>query len=351
MRVSWDVDGFVASLTASSPHTVRAYDRDVRQFVQWAERGGCPDPRRPRPRVAAPLPRVPHDAWLREAHDRPQGRGDPCVPPLPHASRARWPSTLAARCRSPKGPSRLPRVPRVERGRCVARRGRRRAARSPARPTPVPPTVTTTAPSSPIPSPAPSPSGTSPSSRCSTAPACGSPSAAGSIAGDVDLRQRTVTVLGKGSKIRRVPLGAPGRRRRGRLAAGGASGARNARFAPGSGVPEPAGPAARARETPTASWNAIRCPTGGPCTPMPSGTRTLRTCWKAEPTCGPCKSCSVMPIWRRPRSTPISPASVCGPSTNRPILVPDPASTKTDDAQLVAALWNDYGRDSDGRGA
>jgi integrase/recombinase XerC len=27
--------------------------------------------------------------------------------------------------------------------------------------------------------------------------------------GDVDLRQRTVTVLGKGSKIRRVPLGAP----------------------------------------------------------------------------------------------------------------------------------------------
>jgi integrase/recombinase XerC len=40
----WDVDGYVASLTAASPHTREAYERDVTQFVTWAERGGCLDP-------------------------------------------------------------------------------------------------------------------------------------------------------------------------------------------------------------------------------------------------------------------------------------------------------------------
>lgn len=40
----WDVDGFVVSLTSSSAHTRAAYSRDVRQFVTWAERGGCGDP-------------------------------------------------------------------------------------------------------------------------------------------------------------------------------------------------------------------------------------------------------------------------------------------------------------------
>src|SRR4051795_5691510 len=81
---------------------------------------------------------------------------------------------------------------------------------------------------------------------------------------------------------------------------------------------------------------------------MPSGTRTLRTCWKAEPTCGPCRSCSVMPTWRRPRSTPTSPANACGPSTNRPTPVPDPTSTKLEDARIVAVLWDDYGKDKEG---
>ena len=35
----WDVDGYVASLTAASPHTREAYERDARQLVEWAERG------------------------------------------------------------------------------------------------------------------------------------------------------------------------------------------------------------------------------------------------------------------------------------------------------------------------
>ena len=40
----WDVEGFVASLTSRSDHTRRAYEHDVREFTEWAERGGCPDP-------------------------------------------------------------------------------------------------------------------------------------------------------------------------------------------------------------------------------------------------------------------------------------------------------------------
>src|SRR5437868_4542217 len=40
----WDVDGFIASLTGSSPHTRTAYDSDLRQFVAWAERGGAAGP-------------------------------------------------------------------------------------------------------------------------------------------------------------------------------------------------------------------------------------------------------------------------------------------------------------------
>jgi integrase/recombinase XerC len=38
------VDGYFASLGAYSPHTRRAYEHDVREFVTWADRGGCPEP-------------------------------------------------------------------------------------------------------------------------------------------------------------------------------------------------------------------------------------------------------------------------------------------------------------------
>jgi integrase/recombinase XerC len=42
--MSWDVDGYLATLGGRSPHTQRAYGHDVREFVAWAERGGCPEP-------------------------------------------------------------------------------------------------------------------------------------------------------------------------------------------------------------------------------------------------------------------------------------------------------------------
>ena len=40
----WQVDAFVASLTGVSPHTREAYGRDVRQFVDWAARGVAAGP-------------------------------------------------------------------------------------------------------------------------------------------------------------------------------------------------------------------------------------------------------------------------------------------------------------------
>jgi integrase/recombinase XerC len=43
---AWDVEGFVASLASLSAHTQRAYAHDAREFVAWCERGVCPEPGR-----------------------------------------------------------------------------------------------------------------------------------------------------------------------------------------------------------------------------------------------------------------------------------------------------------------
>ncbi len=40
----WRSDDFAASLVALSPHTREAYEHDVVEFVTWAERGGCAGP-------------------------------------------------------------------------------------------------------------------------------------------------------------------------------------------------------------------------------------------------------------------------------------------------------------------
>jgi integrase/recombinase XerC len=109
--VSWAVDEFVASLAGQSTHTREAYEGDVRQFVAWAERGACPSPdqldratlrrylaylttrrfaRRSISRKAASL-----RAYLRYLHRHGVIATDP-----------------GRSLRAPKGPARLPRVPR-----------------------------------------------------------------------------------------------------------------------------------------------------------------------------------------------------------------------------------------------
>ncbi len=44
--MGWALDEFVASQAGANVHTREAYERDVRQFVAWAARGGCPSPDR-----------------------------------------------------------------------------------------------------------------------------------------------------------------------------------------------------------------------------------------------------------------------------------------------------------------
>jgi len=45
VAMPWEVDGYLATLSGRSHHTRRAYEHDVREFVAWAERGGCVEPR------------------------------------------------------------------------------------------------------------------------------------------------------------------------------------------------------------------------------------------------------------------------------------------------------------------
>jgi len=107
----WALAAFVRSLQSLSVNTRLAYERDVTQFVEWLARGACASPdgldhatcrrylaflatRRLAPRSIAP-----------------QGRGDARLPALPPPHR-RIENDPSRSLRAPKGPSRLPRVPR-----------------------------------------------------------------------------------------------------------------------------------------------------------------------------------------------------------------------------------------------
>jgi integrase/recombinase XerC len=184
-EMSWSVEPFTQSLTRSSPHTRRAYAHDVSEFVTWAERGGCPEPERLDHRV------------LRRYLAYLTTRG------LSRATISRQAASVRAYARylrrhgviatdpgrylqAPKGGKRLPRVPRVDEANDLLDH-----AQPPGEPD--------------------SPlrardravlellygAGLRVSECCELRPV------------DVDLRRRTVTVVGKGSKVRRLPLGEP----------------------------------------------------------------------------------------------------------------------------------------------
>jgi integrase/recombinase XerC len=196
---AYDADAFAATLTALSPHTRRAYTHDVEVFVAWCERGGCPDP-------AALDHRV-----LRRylAYLQTRGLARPTIARNAAAVRAyvrflRRRAVLsrdvAVDLRTPKGRKKLPRVPRKSDAAAL------------------------------LASAAASASAASAASSADT-PADGTlPAVArrdlavlellygaglrvseccGLDVGAVDLRRRTVTVLGKGAKVRRLPLGDP----------------------------------------------------------------------------------------------------------------------------------------------
>lgn len=180
----WDVEGFVASLTGSSPHTRKAYESDLRQFVAWAERGGATGPEA-----------VDHLTLRRYlAYLTTRGLARPTIARKAAALRAffgwlRRRGLVAVdptrNLRTPKGDRRLPRVPKAAEVATLLDDGP--AADDPlslaiaARDDAVLEVLYG--------------AGLRVSELCGLAPA------------DVDPRGGMVTVLGKRSKIRRVPLG------------------------------------------------------------------------------------------------------------------------------------------------
>ena len=180
----WDVEGFVASLTGSSPHTRKAYESDLRQFVAWAERGGASGPET-----------VDHLTLRRYlAYLTTRGMARPTIARKAAALRAffgwlRRRGVVEAdptrNLRTPKGDRRLPRVPKAAEVAALLDEGP--AADDPlslaiaARDDAVLEVLYG--------------AGLRVSELCGLGPS------------DVDLRGGMVTVLGKRSKIRRVPLG------------------------------------------------------------------------------------------------------------------------------------------------
>ena len=153
----WRREAFAESLVGRSPHTRAAYERDVDEFLTWADWGLPGWAHRPRPPHAPALPRLPRHPGLRPHHHRPQGRRPsrlPAVPPAPGRARPR------PRHTAPRPEGREPAAPRdpQRRGerppRRVRRRGRPGRRRSGRRSAPRSPSSSTT----------------SRCSRCSTAP-------------------------------------------------------------------------------------------------------------------------------------------------------------------------------------
>jgi site-specific recombinase XerD len=183
-----DPDAFVASLTALSEHTRRAYGHDCREFVAWCERGGCPD-----------LAHLEHRTVRRYlAYLQTRGFARPTIARKAAAVRAYvrflrrrgvLARDVAAAVQSPPTPRKLPRMPkpadaadlltRVENAAVPDVASQARALRDLALLELL------------------YGAGLRVSELC------------GLDARDVDLRKATVTVLGKGSKVRRLPLGEP----------------------------------------------------------------------------------------------------------------------------------------------
>ncbi len=193
--MSWDVDGYVNSLTSASRLTVVAYERDVRQFVAWAERGGCPTPER-----------LDHQTLRRYlAFLATRGLAKPTIARKAASLRSFLkyltrrgvlPADPSRTLRSPRGPNRLPRVPRSAEAVAVLDRATAEAAGE-AGEHPVDPIAHSIALRDLAVLEILYGTGVRVSELC------------GLDRDDLDLGRGTITVLGKGQKVRRLPLGDP----------------------------------------------------------------------------------------------------------------------------------------------
>ena len=185
--MSHDALGFEASLTAVSEHTRRAYDHDAREFVAWCERGGCPEPADLDHRtVRRYLAYLQTRGFARASIARKAASVRAYVRYLQR--RGDLARDVAAAVQAPKAARRLPRMPKereaiglLEDVADQAASGDPRALRDHALLELL------------------YGAGLRVSECC------------GVDVTDVDLKKSTVTVLGKGAKVRRLPLGEPAR--------------------------------------------------------------------------------------------------------------------------------------------
>jgi integrase/recombinase XerC len=187
--VPHDPSGFETSLTALSEHTRRAYAHDVREFVAWCERGGCPDP--------AALEHRTVRRYL--AYLQTRGFARPTIARKTAAVRsyARYlrrrgvlHRDVAGTIQTPKEPRRLPRMPKP--GETIAL---------------LEGTLLDGVENADVPDPR------ALRDRAILELLYGAGLRVSECCGldvrDVDSRRATVTVLGKGAKVRRLPLGEP----------------------------------------------------------------------------------------------------------------------------------------------
>lgn len=186
--MGWPLDEFLASLTAASPHTRAAYESDLRQFAEWMRRAQVDDP-------AA----VDHQLLRRYlGYLDTRGYAPASISRKVAAVRALFrflkrrgyvPTDPARALRSPKGTSRLPRVPKAAEAEVVIDGAEPQDLEDPrARALIL-------------------------RDRAVLELLYGAGLRVSELCGlrspDVDLRRRAVTVLGKGSKERQIPLGGP----------------------------------------------------------------------------------------------------------------------------------------------
>jgi len=181
-----DPGGFASSLTGVSEHTRRAYVHDVDEFVAWCERGGC-----------AKASDLDHKALRRYfAYLQTRGFGKASVSRKAASVHAyvRYlrrhgvlTRDVASRLQTARGPKKLPRVPR--RDDAVAMIERAAEARDEIDDPRVARDVALL--------------------ELLYGAGLRVSECCGLDVESVDLRKATITVLGKGSKVRRLPLGAP----------------------------------------------------------------------------------------------------------------------------------------------
>jgi integrase/recombinase XerC len=182
----YDVDGFAASLTRLSEHTRRAYAHDAAEFTEWCERGGCPSPSRLDSRVLR--------RYL--AYLQTRGFARPSVARKTASVRAylRYlrrqgvvTRDVTAQLQTPKTARRLPRMPHAKETAALLD-----DAAQPASPSDQPRRLRDLVLLELLYG-----AGLRVSEAC------------GLDVDDIDRRRRAVTVLGKGAKVRRIPLGEP----------------------------------------------------------------------------------------------------------------------------------------------